>query len=67
MLDYIALYSQIIQKMTLITPDMTPEDIHRHAREMRKNLKYDFKKLCGTLTLTQDPVAIQKQMRDEWK
>jgi hypothetical protein len=54
--------------MTLIiTPDMTPEEIYRHAREMRKNLKYDFKKLCGTISITEDPVAIQKQMRDEWQ
>lgn len=57
----------IFRRMTLIiTPDMTPEEIHRHAREMRKGLKYDFKNLCGTMTSIKDPLSIQKQMRDEW-
>jgi|JI10StandDraft_1071094.scaffolds.fasta_scaffold469218_2 hypothetical protein len=54
--------------MTLIiTPDMTPEDIHRHAREMRKNLKYDFKNLCGTISISENPLTIQKNMRNEWE
>ena len=52
--------------MTLIiTPDMTPEDIHRHSREMRKNLKYDFKNLCGTISISENPLTIQKNMRNE--
>ena len=46
---------------------MTPEEIHRHAREMRKNLKYDFTNLCGTIQLEESPIVIQKKMRDEWK
>ena len=54
--------------MTLIiTSDMTPEDIHRHAREMRKNLKYDFKNLCGTISMSENPLIIQKNMRNEWE
>ena len=54
--------------MTLIIkPGMTPQEIHRMAREMRKNLKYDFKRLCGTIQLTEDPEVIQKRMRDEWQ
>ncbi len=54
--------------MTLIiTSDMTPDEIHRHAREMRKKLKYDFSNLCGTIVLSEDPIAIEKKMRDEWE
>lgn len=54
--------------MTLtITPGMTPEDIQRHAREMRRNLRYDFKNLCGTINLQEDPVHIQQRLRDEWQ
>jgi hypothetical protein len=53
--------------MTLIiTPGMTAEEIHQHAREMRKKLQYDFSKLCGTLKLDEDPLTIQKKLRDEW-
>jgi hypothetical protein len=54
--------------MTLIiTPGMTADEIHRHARELRKNIKYDFQNPCGTISLSSDPVAIHKQMRDEWQ
>jgi hypothetical protein len=54
--------------MTLIiTPDMTPDEIHRHAREMRKKMKYDFTNLCGTIVLGEDAIVIQKKIRDEWE
>lgn len=46
---------------------MTPEEIHRRANEMRKKFRYDFQNLCGTIVLTEDPVVIQKSMRNEWE
>ena len=27
----------------------------------------DARKYCGTIKLKQEPIAIQKQMRDEWE
>ncbi len=54
--------------MTLIiTPGMSPEEIHRHAREMRMGLKYDFTRLCGTIQLSDDPIVAQRRLRDEWE
>jgi hypothetical protein len=51
----------------IITPSMTVEEIQMHARQARMHLKYDFNKLCGTLTLSEDPISIQKRLRDEWQ
>ena len=31
-----------------------------------KNLKYDFKNLCGTISIPENPLTIQKNMRNEW-
>jgi hypothetical protein len=45
---------------------MTADETQRHAREARKHLKYDFNKLCGTLVLSEDPLSIQKRLREEW-
>jgi hypothetical protein len=54
--------------MTLIIhPGMTPEEIHRQAREMRKKFRYDFRNLCGTLVISEDPIDVQKRMRNEWE
>jgi hypothetical protein len=58
----------ISEPMThIITPSMTVEEIQMHARQARMHLKYDFNKLCGTLTLSEDPISIQKRLRDEWQ
>ena len=51
----------------IITSDMSVKDIQQHARDARKHLKYDFNKLCGTLTLNEDPLSIQKRLRNEWQ
>ncbi|MFO0360540.1 MAG: hypothetical protein ACK500_01845 [Flavobacteriales bacterium] len=54
--------------MTLIIhPGMTPEEIHRQAREMRKKFRYDFRNLCGTIVISEDPLVVQKGMRKEWE
>jgi hypothetical protein len=65
--SYLRFQKILYSGMTLIiTPGMTAEEIHQHAREMRKKLQYDFTKLCGTLKLDEDPLTIQKKLRDEW-
>jgi hypothetical protein len=54
--------------MTLIIhPGMTPEEIHRQARGMRKKFRYDFRNLCGTIVISEDPLVVQKGMRKEWE
>ena len=37
------------------------------AKKLQKNTGIDTKKYCGTISLTEDPLAIQKKMRDEWR
>lgn len=38
--------------------------IHRNKNEMRKGV--DTVKFCGVIKLKEDPLVIQKKLRDEW-
>ncbi len=38
--------------------------IRRHKSDLEKGV--DTKKHCGTLKLKEDPLAIQKRLRNEW-
>jgi hypothetical protein len=51
----------------IIQPGLTPEELHRTAREMRKKFRYDFRNLCGTIVFSDDPLIVQKGMRNEWE
>ena len=45
-------------------------DIKKSSKMLDKALKskgVDTHKYCGTLVLKEDPLLIQKQMRDEWQ
>ncbi|MFO0449473.1 MAG: hypothetical protein ACK52I_12580 [Pseudomonadota bacterium] len=65
---YLALNSVTQWPMPLIIyPGMTPQEIHRQAREMRKKFRYDFRNLCGTIVISEDPLVVQKGMRKEWE
>jgi hypothetical protein len=35
--------------------------------KQKKRKKIDLKKYCGILNLKEDPLAMQKRWRDEWK
>ena len=37
------------------------------AKKLNKKAGVNTKKYCGTISLTEDPLSIQKQMRDEWR
>ena len=37
------------------------------TKKLKKNTGVNTKKYCGTISLKEDPIAIQKQMRDEWR
>ena len=35
------------------------------AKKLKKNAGVDTKKYCGAISLTEDPLTIQNQLRDE--
>jgi hypothetical protein len=37
------------------------------SEKLRVNKGVNTKKYCGTIKLREDPLAIQKKMRDEWE
>ena len=37
------------------------------AKKLKKSTGVDTKKYCGVLSLQEEPLTIQKQMRDEWR
>ena len=50
----------------IITPGMSSEEIFRMAKEQRAKSKYDFSKLCGTVVRSEDPLTLQRKLRNEW-
>ena len=44
------------------------EQINQELSRMpSRNRKLDAKKYCGVIKLKEDPLAIQKKLRDEWQ
>lgn len=43
------------------------ERINKKLRLLPSRKKLDAKKYCGVIKLTEDPLAIQKRLRDEWE
>lgn len=41
------------------------KQVRRQKRDVEKGV--DTKKFCGVLKLKEDPLIIQKQLRDEWQ
>lgn len=37
------------------------------TKKLKKSEGVDTKKYCGVISLKEEPLAIQKQMRDEWR
>ena len=37
------------------------------TKKLNKKAGVNTKKYCGVISLTEDPLSIQKQMRDEWR
>lgn len=54
--------------VTVIKKDSSAEEILKKVESLLKQDKNKgIKKLCGAIKLDSDPVALQKQWRDEWK
>ena len=45
----------------------TKKEMENITKKLQKSLGVNTKKYCGTIKLKEDPLSIQKQMRDEWK
>lgn len=43
------------------------ERINKKLRLLPSRKKLDAKKYCGVIKLTEDPLIIQKKMRDDWE
>lgn len=43
------------------------ERINERLRKMRPRRKLDAQKYCGVIKLKEDPLAIQRRLRDEWE
>jgi len=56
-----------------INSTSTPEEIEQALKKLEKNNNkesrkhFDAFKYCGVIKLKEDPLAIQKRMRDEWE
>jgi hypothetical protein len=44
-----------------------PSRIKKTFNALKKNKGFNAAKHCGVLKLREDPLDIQKRMRDEWK
>lgn len=45
----------------------TKQDMQDIDKKLQKKTGVNTKKYCGTIHLKQDPLDIQKQLRDEWQ
>jgi hypothetical protein len=43
------------------------KEMNAISEKLRSSKGVDTKKYCGTIKLKEDPLAIQKKMRDEWE
>ena len=43
------------------------QEMESISQKLRVAKGVDTKKYCGTIKLKEDPLAIQKKMRDEWE
>ena len=56
-----------------INSNSTPEEIELALKKLQKEggknaqKHFDAFKYCGSIKLKEDPLAIQKRMRDEWE
>ena len=58
------------EKLTMVTvikKGTDKEIINRLLKEALKTKGVDTRKYCGVIKLKEDPLVIQKRMRDEWE
>ncbi|MBS1937824.1 MAG: hypothetical protein JSS84_08465 [Bacteroidetes bacterium] len=54
---------------TILTPTTTRKQLAALLKRTRKRKRrgVDVKSFSGTISLNEDPMVIQRRMRDEWK
>lgn len=45
----------------------TKKEMESITHKLEKKIGVDTKKYCGVIQLKENPLAIQKEMRDEWR
>lgn len=53
--------------VTVIKKGADKEEIEKALSNMKGKKKFDAYKYCGAIKLNEDPLEIQKRMRDEWE
>lgn len=53
--------------VTRIRKGTKKEDFDKKLAELKGTRNFDAQKYCGIIRLKEDPVAIQKKLRDEWE
>jgi hypothetical protein len=53
--------------VTIIKKGTKKEDFDRKLSGLKNMKRFDAHKYCGIIKLKEDPLAIQKSMRDEWE
>ncbi|MGZ5242885.1 MAG: hypothetical protein ACXWEY_09300 [Bacteroidia bacterium] len=53
--------------VTIIKKGIAKKDIEKIFREVKPRKKLDAKKYSGIIKLGEDPLEIQKKLRDEWE
>lgn len=52
--------------VTVIKKGANKEELEKALSKLEKAKKFDAYKYCGVIKLKEDPLEIQKKMRDEW-
>ena len=53
--------------VTVIKKGSDKKEIEEALSKLKSKKKFDAFKYCGTVKLKEDPLDIQKRMRDEWE
>jgi hypothetical protein len=53
--------------VTIIKKGSNRKEIQKKLSKIKSKKRLDAKKYCGTVILKEDPVKIQKKLRNEWR
>jgi hypothetical protein len=53
--------------VTVIKKGSDRKEIEKALSKIKSKRKFNAYKYCGTVKLKEDPLEIQKKMRDEWE
>jgi hypothetical protein len=53
--------------VTIIKKGSDRKEIEKALSKLKSRKQFDAYKYCGTVQLEEDPLVIQKKLRDEWR